>query len=621
MPSEPKAYEDGKKWRILKRFWSFVRPHTNWLIFLCLCFIVNQALVVVMPVGFGLVVDRILPAHDAHELNLVALGLCAFLVVRSLTMFLERETSALVGSLVVRDVRMQLHGHLLNMSLRYLDEYQIGRIVSRVLGDTECVRSLLLNGFINGTASAVRLLFILTTLLFIDWRLTLVSSITVPFFLFGFWRSANKMKPAYRELNDDNTLLSASVTETFSGMRVVKTYRGERRAKLDFVVRLHNLLRKHLYVCRSQHLITVLWEATASISVIAMLWYGGHRVLAGSVTIGSLVAFFGLLGQLHGPIADLINLNATLQPAFASIENLDQILDEEPEIVDASDALSAKRLGGKIEFCDVDFSYKSAGDSPSRKKTLQNISFTVNPGDCVAIVGASGTGKSTLINLLARLYDVDSGCIKVDNIDIRRYQRKSYLANIAIVLQDNFLFRGNLRDNIRYSRWQATEEEIIAAAKMAGAWDFICSKNEALDTLCGEHGLTLSGGQRQRIALARAILAKPSILILDEATSALDTHTENKIQSALNTVMRNCTTFIVAHRLSTIRNADKILVLDGGTVAECGSHEELIARNGIYANMYKLQYSEHAPAPSVESVENVKAPELELVAAGGKMSA
>jgi len=566
-------------------------------------FTLNQALVVVIPLGFGLAVDRILPTHDAHALNLLVGGLFLYLVIRSVAIYLERETSALVGSLVVRDVRKHLHGHMLGMSLRVLDNYQVGRIVSRVLGDTECVRALLMNGFVNGTASFVRLIFIVVTLLAIDWRMTLISSFVIPIFLLGFWSLANKLKPAYRRLNDDEASLSAGVHETFSGMRVVKTYRGERRANLDFIIRLHALLRRHLFVCRTQHLIAIFWEATASIGVIAMLGYGGHRVMAGSMTIGGLIAFYGLLGQLHGPINDLVNLNATLQPAMASIENLDAILEQQPEIADRRDAIEAKRLAGHIEFRNVEFSYIKESPNISatkrRKKTIENVCFEARAGNCIALVGASGSGKSTLINLLARLYDVDQGAILVDGTDIRSYGLKSYLSNIAIVLQDNFLFRGTLRDNIRYSRWDANEEEIINAAKLSGAWEFIEAKPDGLDNHCGEHGLSLSGGQRQRIALARAILAKPAILILDEATSALDSKTEKQVQAALDVVMKNCTTIIVAHRLSTIRNADKILVIEAGQIVEMGNHEELLLRDGEYSRMYHAQFSESSAEPAL----------------------
>ena len=576
---------------IFRRFYQFVKPHRGLLGILIVCFIVNQCLVIVMPLAFGYVVDKILPNGSGVALNTVVFVLAGFLVIRSLTIFFEREVSALIGSLVVRDVRMRVHRHLMRMSLRYLDEYRVGRIVTRVLGDSESVRQLLLSGFVNGLASGIRLLLILVTLLIIDWRMTVVSGIALPFFFCGFWVAANKLKPAYRKLNDDNAVLSASVNETFTGMRVIKTYCCERRVGLDFIRRLHAILRETLFVSRTQHIITIVWEGTAWLSVIALLWYGGHRVLAGHATVGALVAFYGLLGQLHGPIADLINLNATLQPALASIESLDDILESSPEIADAPGAIEAREVRGEIEFADVEFSYnRKTQGSQSHVRTLDQIKFHVKAGECVAIVGASGSGKTTLINLLARLYDVDRGCIKVDGVDIRDYRIRSYLGNIAIVLQDNFLFHGSLRDNIRYSRWNASDAEIVRAAQLAGAWEFIVKNPDGLDAICGERGTTLSGGQKQRLALARAILANPRILILDEATSALDVRTEKLVQGALETLMNGRTTFIVAHRLSTIINADKIVVLEHGKILEMGSHDELLERGGRYKEMYHEQF-------------------------------
>ena len=582
-----------------------------------------------MPVAFGRIIDKILPSRDGNALNTMMMVLVGLLIVRSIFIYFERELGALVGSLVVRDVRTRLHQHLLKMSLRYLDEYQVGRIVSRLMGDTECVRQLLLGGFVNGTASGVRLIFIMATLLWIDWRLTLASCAALPLFFVGFWYWADYLKPAYREINDDHASLSASVNETFSGMRVVKTYCGQRRTALDFMSRVHGLLRKNLFVSRTQHILTIVWEGTAFTSVIAMLWYGGHRVVTGQSTAGELVAFYALLGQLHGPIADLISLNATLQPATASIEQIGAIFDSAPEIADLPNAVPARALRGQVEFRNVKFSYQknrpvsnvtdstmNLDKSASRRfrtHTLENISFKAMEGECIAIVGASGSGKSTLVNLLARLYDVDSGAIEVDGVDIRRYKLSTYVSHLAIVLQENFLFRGTLRDNIRYSRWNASEEEIVEAAKMAGAWEFISALPEGLDALCGERGVTLSGGQKQRLSIARAILANPRILILDEATSALDSRTERLVQAAMERLMKGRTTFIVAHRLSTIVNADKIIVMEQGGILELGSHAELLLQNGRYADMFNEQFGDAAspgkhakpaaPSPPISTAE------------------
>lgn len=584
----------------LNRFFEFVRPHKKLVLLLLGCTIVNQAMTVVMPVAIGRVIDRVLPRHDQALLTATAIGLAIFLVARSFFLWSERELGVLIGSLIVRDVRTKLHEHMQTMSLRYLEDYQVGRIVSRIMGDTESVRNLLIGGFITSASNGLRFVFVLGTLLWIDWRLTLISLITLPFFMVGFWFFVRRLRPAYKELSEDGSRLWANASETFSAVRVVKTYRGEHRANSGFTGRVHTVLRKTLLICRTHHMIAVIWEGAVWAGLVAMIWYGGRRVMNGEMSAGELVAFYGLIGQVHGPVAELINVSGTVQQAMASIERIGEVLDRKAEIADKPNAIEAHELSGEVTFENVGFSYQKRGmgvspmstasESPVPRSTLNGISFHVKPGECVALVGPSGSGKSTIINLLARLYDVDSGSIKADGLDIRDYRQASYRRHLAIVLQENFLFKGTIRENIRYARPDATEEEIVQAAKMAGAWEFISAQDKGLDSLCGERGVKLSGGQKQRLSIARAILADPRILILDEATSALDSQAEAHIQAALDTLMKGRTTFIIAHRLSTIVNADRIIVLDKGNIAEMGTHEELLLREGRYFDMFMEQY-------------------------------
>jgi subfamily B ATP-binding cassette protein MsbA len=584
----------------LNRFFQFVGPHKKLVLLLCACTLINQAMIVVMPVAIGRVIDRVLPQRDFSLLNATAVGLAVFLVARSFFLWCERELGVLVGSLIVRDVRTRLHEHMQTMSLKFLEDYQVGRIVSRIMGDTESVRNLLIGGFITSASNGMRFIFVLATLFWIDWRLTLISLITLPFFMIGFYVLVRRLRPAYKELSEDGSRLWATASETFSAVRVVKTYRGEHRADSGFTGRVHMILRKTLLICRTHHLIGVIWEGAVWAGLVAMIWYGGRRVMNGAMSAGELVAFYGLIGQVHGPVAELINVSGTVQQAMASIERIGEVLDRQPEIADKPEALEARNIAGEVMFENVSFTYdqpaagspvaKPEADLRAPKTTLAGVSFRVRPGESIALVGASGSGKSTIINLLARLYDVGAGAIKVDGVDIRDYRLASYRKHLAIVLQENFLFRGTLRDNIRYSWPDATEEEIITAAKMAGAWEFICGQEKGLDSLCGERGVKLSGGQKQRISIARAILADPRILILDEATSALDSQAEAHIQGALDTLMKGRTTFIIAHRLSTIVNADRIIVLDKGRIVEMGTHEELLLREARYFDMFMEQY-------------------------------
>ena len=601
-------------WTMLKGALEYARPHRRMMLLLCAIFVANQALTLVLPLSIGYVIDKVLPSRNLAVLNIIALLLVGFLFARLILVYFERQLSVVVGSLVVRNVRARLHAHLLRMSLPFLDNYQVGRAVSRIMGDTECVRNLLLGGILNGSASLVRFVLIFGTLLWLDWRITLISSITLPIFLAGFWRYSKRLKPAYYELSEDNADIFSGVTELFSGIRVVKTYCGEHRADANFMKRCNEFLRKTLLVTRTQHITTVLWEGTSWLGLIALVWYGGQRVIQGHMTPGELVAFFGLLSQLQGPVAALISLNSTLQPALASMELIHEILNQKPDIEDHPGAIQAPPLRGHVRFQNVFFTYQSqnsttpsndaadsvAEDDPDvanfvplsdpRKYTIQDLSFEVKAGQCLAIVGPSGSGKSTIINLLTRLYENCSGSIEIDGVDIRKFGLASYLHNFAIVQQENFLFRGSIRENITYSRMGATEAEIIEAARMAGALDFINELDRGLDTLCGERGVRLSGGQKQRISIARAILANPRILVFDEATSALDSKTESQIQKSLDNLMKNRTTFVIAHRLSTIVHADRILFLDQGRAIELGTHNELLDKNGRYAEMFNEQF-------------------------------
>ncbi|HYG78298.1 MAG TPA: ABC transporter ATP-binding protein [Planctomycetota bacterium] len=579
----------------LKFFLSLLRSHRFLIGCLFLLALINQAMGIVIPVAIGKILDLVLPTKDGELLRNSALLAAAFLMLRSVFLFAEREVAVRSGWVVVLAIRNRLHAQMQRMSLRFLEDYHVGRIVARVLADTESVRHLLLGGFVACAANFSRFVLILCVLYWIDWQMALISTATLPLFLIGFSHYVARLRPAYHEMNEDGSQLWGSTNETFSAARIVKTYCGERRANAQFAGRMHQIVRKALLIDRAQHWVAVIWEVSAWFGLVALIWYGGWRVQSGLMSTGDLFAFWGLLGQVQSPIADLIHISGTIQHSLASLARITALLRIRPDISDRPGAIKAQTLRGEIELRDVHFTYrdatrKSCAEEERPRATINGISLKIHAGEFLAVVGPSGSGKSTLLNLLARLYEVDGGAILVDGVDIRDYQLTSYRRQLALVLQDSILFRGSIRENIRYSRPDATEEEIIAAAKSANAWEFISKFPHGLDSICGERGVKLSGGQKQRISIARAILANPRILMLDEATSALDTEAEACVQQALSSLMRGRTTIVVAHRLSTITHADRIMVLDGGEIVEIGSHEDLMLREGMYYDMFMRQY-------------------------------
>lgn len=614
-------------WNVVRRFVRYVYPFRYIVALILLCIVVAQALVSVWPMALRWLLDKVLvPALSAggaagsavmEEATYKLLGLAAVLVglfvVYLTALATQRWLVTWVSRNIVASVRIALHRHMQRMSVRFLEDYRVGRVVSRIMSDTESIREVMFDGVLRVLTSAVRLTIFAGILLYLDWRLTLISCVTLPVFMIGFARLVKRLKPAHKEVREDNARAWAGASEVFSGVRVVKAYNAEKREDRRFATQIHEMMRKGLLIQRSGILAMVTWEGCARLGLILVMCYGGIRVLSGEVTVGDLAAFYALLGMMFQPIAEIVMISVLLQNAMACMERIFEVLDTEPEIKDDSGAVEANNLRGHVEFDHVCFDYgvrddSNFGDGGPRREagrknagkaekqvektgpTLQNITFTVRPGESVAFVGASGAGKSTLVGLLARFYDVDEGVIRVDGVDLRDYRLRSYRKHLAMVLQENFLFGGSIRENIAYGKPRATNEEIEEAARAAGAWEFIETAEKGLDTPCGERGVKLSGGQKQRLAIARAFLTDPKILILDEATSSLDSQAEAEIQEALDRLMRGRTTFIVAHRLSTIVNVDRIYVMEDGRIEEAGNHEELLLKKGRYYELFMEQY-------------------------------
>ncbi len=596
----------------LSQLWVFAGPHKKLIASMLLLSLVAQGMIVSIPLAVGFVFDKVLSQGRLDLLNLFGPLMLVFITVLTAVQYADRRLASILGILIIRDMRLRIHKHLLAQTIRYLEDFQVGRLVARILNDTEAVRSMLHSVLMQVVSNGLRLALVVSSMLWMDWRLTLLSCGFLPFFAYRMQKLIKRLKPASKELAEDQAKLMAHTGEAFSGIRLIKVFGREQGAHLNFMRRIHLILRKRLAIRDTHYRIISIWEFASWMGLLLLIWYGGLRVIQGELSQGHLIAFYGLLGMLTTPISVLLKSLETVLMASASLERIHEVLLQKPEIADRPSAKVAGRLKGKVFFDRVRFRYPARQGETEHNlpDTLTDIQVSVQPGQTVAMVGPSGSGKSTLALLLARLYDVTDGSIQVDGVDIRDYSLVSYRRNLAAVLQESVLFDGTIRDNIAYARPDAQEGAIEEATRMAQAWDFINDFPEGLDTLVGERGATLSGGQRQRIAIARAFLANPSILILDEATSALDSQSEALVQEALKALLRNRTTFVIAHRLSTVVDSDLILAMESGRIVEQGRHEKLIQHEGLYARLYREQFGE------ILQAEGLAGPQAQMATAG-----
>ncbi len=515
----------------------------------------------------------------------------------------QRLNFRLAGTL-----RQRLHEHLSRLPLAQLADYKTGGIVSRIMGDTDQVVGGIQNALLNPFNAILRISAVLMLLVWTDWRLSLAAALMIPPIVLIHFFMFRRLRPLWRNIQDDRSILSARLTDMYSGIRVVRSFRRERSEYKEFAASQDTMIRKQQYTAILGRFLSTGWGVFVPAIGVMIVWYGGMRVLSGQLTIGDLVMFQTYILMIIGPITQMIDSFQNLQQNLGALDRVIDVLDQKPDMPDKPDAISAAHATGEIELRNIKFGYNAD------KLVIQDVSLKIPSGNMVAIVGPSGSGKTTLVNLIARFYDISagSGPILLDGRDIRDYQLQSYRSLFAMVLQDVYLFDGTVRENIAYGKRQATDEEIMAAAQKANAHEFICELENGYDTLIGERGSKLSGGQKQRISIARAILADPRVLVLDEATSSLDSKSERLIQDSLKDLMQSRTTLVIAHRLSTIMHADRIVVLVDGQIVEGGTHEELLAAQGVYAGMFMQQFERHRD-PLLERIEWEKPGEREAV--------
>ncbi|HET8626100.1 MAG TPA: ABC transporter ATP-binding protein [Thermomicrobiales bacterium] len=570
--------------KIILRILRYLKPYWRRVLCTYVALFTALGLQLVIPAVLAEVIDRGIASRDARFLAGAALVIVLLTAFQGLFTFLRSYLVQYLAERVAYDLRNALYGRLQELSFSYYDRAQTGQLMSRVTDDVNNIRGMLMMSLRALVVAVATLIAVTAILLRLDWELALVALAVMPILVVYSVRFGVTIRPRFLRVQQQFGVMTSVLQENVAGGRVVRAFAQEAPESERFEGVLEELFARNMVAMRLWSLSYPLMLLMSGIGLGAVLWFGGYRVLTGALTIGTLVAFNRYLTLMNDPIRWLGFVVNRIARAIASGERIFEVLDTKSAIVERPDALDLRPMRGEVAFEDVSFAYAGA-----RRDALSQVSFVARPGERIALLGPTGSGKSTIINLLPRFYEVTGGRITIDGHDVRDLALTSLRGQIGTVLQETFLFSASVRENIAYGRPDAPFEEIVAAAKAARAHDFIMAMPKGYDTVMGERGVSLSGGQKQRVAIARALLMNPRILILDDATSSVDTETEYQIQQALETLMEGRTSFIIAQRLTTVKEADQILVLDGGRVVERGTHIELLQRGGYYAQIYDLQ--------------------------------
>ena len=531
-------------------------------------------------------VDKVLMDKDMMLLNIIAGGIVVVFLFRGIFYYGQSYLVSYIAQRVIIDVRELLYIKFQKLQLSYYEKKQTGTIMSYITNDVAALQAALVDSLIEMVTELSILIGSLIMMFYLDWKLSIVTLVVVPVIGQAMKVFGRKLKMSGALIQERTAEITSLLQESISGVRVVKSFAREDYEIKRFQNQNDLNFRANMKSVQLSSLLTPTVEFLAAVIVAVILWFGGYQVVNGALTAGALVAFLTYAVNLANPVKRISRVYGTINKAMAAAERVFNVLDTEEELKDKPNAIELPKISGTVKFDHVSFGYKEGVN------VLHDLTLEAKPGQVIAFVGPSGAGKSTIANLIPRFYDVTAGSIKIDDIDIRDVKIQSLREQIGVVPQETMLFSGSVKDNIRYGRLDATDEEIIEAAKAANAHNFIMNLSDGYETKIGERGITLSGGQRQRIAIARAILKNPRILILDEATSALDTESEEIVQEALDKLMIGRTSFVIAHRLSTIIHADKIIVLENGRVCESGTHQQLMQTGGLYSHLYNIQFSD-----------------------------
>jgi ABC-type multidrug transport system fused ATPase/permease subunit len=571
-------------WKLLPDVWELIEPRRALLALAFGLMLINRLAGLVLPGSTKYLVDNVIGKHDMRLLNLLVVAIVCATIVQGVTSYSLTQLLSKSSQRMISELRMKVQAHIGRLPVTFYDSNKTGVLVSRIMSDVEGVRNLIGTGLIEFAGGIMTAIFASVVLLRISFKMTAVAGVALLVFAIALNKAFGTIRPLFRARPKLNAEVTGRLTESLGGVRVVKGYHAEAREEKVFAGGVQRLLDNVIKTLTMTSLMSLSSTVLMGLVSAAIMLMGARQILAGTMTTGTFFTFFIFLGMLIAPLVQIVSIGPQLTEAITGLERTREVLNEKTEDAAPGRTVVLGRINGSVVFENVNFSYDTG------KPVLHDVTFDSAPGTVTALVGPSGAGKSTVIGLIAAFYVPSSGRVLVDGYDLASVRLDSYRTQLGVVLQDTFLFDGTIRENVAFARPDATDDEVLAACRIARVDEFAEAFENKYDTVVGERGVKLSGGQKQRVSIARAILADPRILILDEATSSLDSESEALIQEGLRYLMRGRTTFVIAHRLSTVRRADQILVVEAGRIVERGTHESLYAAGGRYYDLYTKQH-------------------------------